>query len=1370
MATIASRYRRKSPLLEWASARVYSAIRVTRRARDELTQRRPAACTASPKEEIDIMRHAVRPWLLAASLPLFFGPAVGCDGNAGDEILTDDQTFADPAGPAPAAPGAPAPGTPDAPGTPGAEAPTAPNDDGGGGGNGTTAGKPPSYTRDLSGGFEEEPGLTGEHTYLVHFKDAPLATYGGGVAGLTATSPAATGSYKLDTRSAASLSYKSYLLGAQTQEIQTVERTLGRTVKVMRQYTTAVNAATMRMTQDEAKHIASMPGVAFVERDHEVWPETDRGPLFIGAPGIWDGAALGVPSQGEGMVVGTIDSGIAIQVELDGVLTHHPSFDAIGGDGYVHTNPLGDGVYLGGCAQHPEWCTDKLIGVYSFLQGQPVPGEDPAAPTSDPVWRFKDTSGHGSHVASTAAGNVLFEVAPVDADGNPSSFRFSRISGVAPHANIVAFKICAPSCFTSDTVAAIEQAIEDGVVDVLNYSISSTAGSPWRQSVAMAFLSARAAGIFVAASAGNNGPTAGTAGRGNSAPWVAATAALSHDRRFPSKLLTDLAGGDTTPPPPITGLSITGGFSGRIVHARNFRVGSPGQPNFDQPEQCLQPFPAGTFQPDMIVVCERGTIARVDKGRNVRDGGAGGLILANIAGGSNTVDADPHVIPAININIAQGDALRAWLATGTGHTGTITGTEQPVSDLAVSDIMASFSSRGPYNGFDILAPSVAAPGLAIFAAGAQILFQHPGAPSVPGLYGTIQGTSMASPHMAGSAALLKDVHPDWTDAEILSAFMTTGKTTIRKENGVTPATPFEYGGGRLRVDLAARAGLVLDEPATDFTAANPDVGGDPLALNVAALVEETCIANCSWTRTVRATRSATWTVTGSPFVQVTPSTFTLAEGQLQTLSITANVAGLALNSFAFGTVTLTAGDPALPVQVIQVVVRPAKSNVGRTLSIRATRDAESVSIDGLRSIEISQLTTRSFGLGRADITSRSVGQDSTTASPYDNLADVSVTLVPFTDLAQQFIVETLSSTSPDLDLFVGRDANRDGLPSASEEVCRSAGATAIERCALELGGNQSGQPPFWVVVQNFSASAPGASDAFELATAFVGPQGNGLAVIGPTAVAAGQTFGVRVAWDIDMAEGEIYYGRASVYTDASVSAAAFLGNIDVRIERGPDDVSVSVPSRVRAGESMTVSVRVQPNFQATNRVYDIDVPVPAGTTYVTGSGGTFDGDSVRFRVTRIPTTPDVGQVQTLTFRLYVKSAAKGQILTAETLDTVNRPDTKVERSEGFFAVQAFTFMGFRSPVTNGATIKIGPTVPVSFQLADVETKQIISSGVAFAEVRDGSGQVIRTGLFQGVSGVFTYSFATAGLTPGKYTITAVLSDGFDYTVSFSLVQ
>ncbi|MEO1575479.1 MAG: S8 family serine peptidase, partial [Pseudomonadota bacterium] len=657
---------------------------------------------------------------------------------------------------------------------------------------------------------------------------------------------------------------------------------------------------------------------------------TDRGPQLIGAPNVWDGSATGgIAAQGEGMVVGILDSGIN---------QGHPSFAEVGDDGYgangeyAATNPFGAGNFAGGdrddCSNvdFPGLCNNKLIGSHAFIDAWD--GVDQFQPPGDPV--SKDTDGHGSHVASTAAGNVIIDPPLADADGNDSGITLGTIAGVAPHAHVIAYKVCAPSCFASDIAAAIDQAILDGA-DSLNHSIGAAGGSPWVDFKSLAFRGARAAGIMLQNSAGNSGPGAGTAARINSSPWATGVGASTHDRSFPVKSLEGMSGGDTAAPGDIAGRSVTPPFSGSIVYAGDFPVGAPGDTNFDEPEQCLEPFPAGTFTADQIVVCDRGAIARVQKARNVRDGGAGAMVLANIQGGATSTNDDVHVIPAIHINADDGDALRAWLSSGTGHMGSITGTGPVGSDPAVSDALAGFSSRGPYTGFDWLAPQVAAPGAAIYAAGADNQFVHQGqgneAPSVNGAWGIIGGTSMASPHATGSATLVKQVRPDLTAAEVASLLMSTGTTDMRKEDFVTAADPFDFGGGRVNADLAASAALTLDETIENFDAADPALGGDPSTLNLAAMVSNTCVLNCGWERTLtnRSEGDVTFTATGEAadgmVVTVSPSSFSLAPGESQTISVMADTT-LADPGWNFGEVVLTPaaaeGGIALPEQHLTI--------------------------------------------------------------------------------------------------------------------------------------------------------------------------------------------------------------------------------------------------------------------------------------------------------------------------------------------------------------------------------------------------------------------------------------------------------------------
>ncbi len=766
--------------------------------------------------------------------------------------------------------------------------------------------------RTASGRVGVDQGVTKQGdraTYIVRLSDPAVASYAGGTGALRATSPRATGAAKLDAKSAESQAYVAHLRARQDAFLSALRSATRASAEPAQRYFYALNGLALKLTADEAAAVAKMNGVAGVHRNIAYELDTDAGPAWIGAPAVWDGSATGIGAQGEGMVVGIMDSGIN---------QGHPSFAEVGDDGYgaggeyAATNPFGAGGSSGGprddCADpaFPGLCNNKLIGSHAFIDAS---GGDDFVQPGDPV--SKDTDGHGSHVASTSAGNVIIDPPLLDADGNDSGLTLGTVSGVAPHAHIIAYKVCAPSCFASDIAAAIDQAILDGA-DALNHSIGAAGGSPWIDFKSLAFKGAREAGIMLQNSAGNSGPGAGTAGRISASPWATSVGASTHDRAFPAKQLQDMSGGATAPPADITGRAVTEGFAGTIVYAGDFPVGSPGDANFEQPEQCLDPFPPGTFSGE-IVVCDRGSIARVQKARNVRDGGASALVLANVQGGATSTNDDLHVIPAIHINADDGDILRAWLADGgTGHSGTITGSGPAFSDPLAGDIMAGFSSRGPYTNFDILAPHVSAPGVAIYAAGADLAVIDPdNSPSVSAAWGIISGTSMSSPHATGSAALVKQVNPGWSAAEVKSALMTTGTDDMRKEDGVTPADPFDYGGGRVQVDLAAAAGLVMDETIANFDAADPALGGDPSTLNMPDLVSETCTLSCSWTRTVKNVSGGTqsWavsTTTDSGMVlTASPSSFTLADGATQSIDVSADTTLGVPNGWNFGKVILT---------------------------------------------------------------------------------------------------------------------------------------------------------------------------------------------------------------------------------------------------------------------------------------------------------------------------------------------------------------------------------------------------------------------------------------------------------------------------------
>jgi subtilisin family serine protease len=709
-------------------------------------------------------------------------------------------------------------------------------------------------------------------SWIVLLTEPSLARYRGGRPGLQPTHARTLGQRKLDPRSPASRAYLRFLDRRQDRIRAAIEARCGRSVPVLRRFQAAVNGFTARLSDGEAGLVRELPGVRGVVRDVAEMPDTDRGPLFIHADEIWPGGSTGADTKGEGIVIGILDTGI------NGA---HPSFADPGPvDGYVYINPLGSGFFLGRCSFHPSHpnyyphCNNKLIGAYGFSSD-----DDP-----------EDADGHGSHVSSTAAGNLLSVTAPGNTM-NPSLVY--DISGVAPHANLVMYEVCAANCPASASVDAVNQAISDGVVDVLNYSITMGQG-PWTNVVAEAFLDATEAGIFVVQSAGNDGPDPATLNSG-SAPWTASVASQSHDRTHSNSLMGLTANGGL---PDIDGASMSAGTSGpfEIVYAGDVDVGGQSYPlcadgpTVYPPDGSSNPFPAGLFT-GKIVICDRGIYARVEKGFNVALAGAAGYILANDPSTGSSIVADDHYLPATHITHPDGVALKAWLgAGGPAFTGVI-GDGVPDVDPTNGDIVDYFSSRGPHpNTPGVIKPDLSAPGSAILAA-----VQNGAGGDEVDFY---SGTSMASPHVAGAAALLTAAHPSWSPTEIKSALMLTAEAVVSKEDGVTPADAFDQGSGRVHAGRAARALLVMDESGANFVAANPTIlGGDPTSLNLASLADSSCDGSCSWSRTFRNASGGQVELdvvqsAGDPDLGLAANVtnFTLAAGASQAIQFTAVVA------------------------------------------------------------------------------------------------------------------------------------------------------------------------------------------------------------------------------------------------------------------------------------------------------------------------------------------------------------------------------------------------------------------------------------------------------------------------------------------------
>jgi len=703
------------------------------------------------------------------------------------------------------------------------------------------------------------------HEYIVILDEPALAMYRGSISGLPAPERKKGRAGRLKVKGSKATAYVSHLEQRQATVQSAIEQQLDRTVEPVHRMQHALNAIVVRVDANEAEQLAELTGIKRVERSVPRPLLTDRGPEFIGADAVWDGlfGDGSESSAGEGVVVGVIDSGANFD---------HPSYAATGDDGFTVTNPLGSGNFLGECGQVVT-CTDKIIGAYDFVSDNTPAGGD------NGVGGGEDENNHGSHTSSTAGGNITninFNGLSVD------------ISGVAPHANLVIFDACYTRtsdglglCPTASTSMSVNQAVADGVVDVINYSIGGGA-VPWSDTVSQAFLAATNAGIVVSASAGNSGPGPGTLG--HLEPWTITVGASTHDRAFTDAEVDITEAGAPAEVMDIGAVIGTGpAITGDITAPFDFFS--------DNIEGCNDGggFPAGQFTAEIALI-SRGSCTFEEKVQNANSAGAVGVVIYNNRAGAPIVmgGLETTTIPSVMTGQNSGMAVQSFIQSNPTPAGQFAQVQSARTiDPGFGDLMADFSSRGPST-IDVLKPDVTAPGVAILAAYSD----NDGATGTPPENGFLQGTSMSSPHNAGAVAVLRSLHLDWTGMEIKSALVTTGETDLLEqgqndagETIMVPTDAFDVGGGRIVVDQAAQAGLVLHETAANFAAADPGAGGDPASLNLPSMQQDDCESGCSWQRTVRNSKDETTTWQGSGqgdgfTVDVIPDQFSLLPGDV----------------------------------------------------------------------------------------------------------------------------------------------------------------------------------------------------------------------------------------------------------------------------------------------------------------------------------------------------------------------------------------------------------------------------------------------------------------------------------------------------------
>ncbi len=1045
--------------------------------------------------------------------------------------------------------------------------------------------------------------------YFIHFDALPLAAYQSELAtGVRAQH--LTKNNKLNVHSPASTAYVNTLKQQRSSVLMAAQGVIKRNIAVEHEYNYVANAVTARLSEQEVAALQVLAGVRFIDKVQLKPLNTDSGPGFIKAPAAWSGEANnGVGSLGEGKIVGVLDTGIN---------PHSPSFSDVGADGYDHTNPLGQGVYLADCIEHTTYCNDKLIGIWSH----PVITDKDTPEGEAPIG--VDYHSHGSHTASTAAGNVVKNIpinVMIDEDGDgaldidyASNYTLEQISGVAPHANIVSYQVCdngEMGCWTDLTVLAVEHAVANGI-DVINYSVGGGASDAWFDSDSLAFLSARKAGIHVATSAGNSGPDAGTVGSPGNAPWVTTVAAYTHDRDFTEKTLANFSGGETSLTS-LTGKGVTGALTAPIVLAENFGDGD-----------CLTPFEQGTFT-GQIVVCNRGQIARVSKGVNVAAGGAAGLILINTSD-DETVENDYHFIPAIHLNASQGAELVDWLKSGDNHQATISDS-QLISNPENGDRAAWFTSRGPEPIFgQYLAPHIAAPGVDIYAASAQYDQAYSEGAGERAAYMFMSGTSMSSPHVAGALALMSALKPDWSPAEVQSAMMMTAHFDTYDHEGAQ-SDFYDGGAGSLRIDKALNTGLLMDISYQNYMDASPTEGGDASTLNMPAMLKSDCFMSCSWTRTFKATQAGTWTVSDAAItpgmtVTATPSQFTLAAGEQITLDVTAT-AGVGLASdTVLAHLVLTPNNSVMTTSRLPVIANFIAGSAPQEVRVEDAENQGQVAINGVISVGTDALNVTTYPLNRVNQETVEVMRDDYDTSPwptsvYNNTKYNWSTSVSVNDKAKALVARIKHTSSPDLDLYVGRDANFNGKLDGAVEfdrlACMSATETAYESCYIVNPDKGN----YAIEVHNFgNPNEPtGETDSITIEWVVIGSDSDHVLNADYTSqLAPGVDAQLFVNWDTQLEELTRYMGAVEIGTSSNTPNNIGFTYIDVL--RGEDMLSASSDlTEVLAGDALTYTVQLKPNKTDAAQMTEVVTSLPTQLSVLASNPEvTINGDSLSWQV------------------------------------------------------------------------------------------------------------------------------------------------------------
>jgi subtilisin family serine protease len=969
-----------------------------------------------------------------------------------------------------------------------------------------------------------------------------------------------------------SVGIQSYVQRLANEQDALLSRVAGGARKVY-SYRYSMNGFAVHMTEAQAVKMEHTADVLHVWKD-EIRPlTTNHSAKFLGLFDTTVGLR-GTPGlDGDGIVIGVIDSGIA---------PDHPALQdtreanrpRLCRSSWGESSLLGRWLcrrytkqedqlifeppenWSGVCQIGPEFeeddCNNKLIGARYFFDGAVASGPI----DSGEVFSARDVDGHGTHTATTAAGNKV--------EASIFGTLLGRVEGMAPKARIAAYKACwlrpgdtRSSCNTSDLANAIDIAVADGV-DIINYSVGNTR----RDIVApddIALMAAAKAGVITIVAAGNEGPALGTIGSPAGSPWVITTGASSRDGEHSLEAM------QVNSPPSVAGkfavkeasftpaLSESDPIAAQLIlvddETDTLADGTNGT-TFDACESLQN----DTELSGNIAFIQRGGCAFDIKVSNAEAAGAIAAVVFNIAG-------DPIVmtgplgaadIPALMVGQADGTLLLNEIDAGE--------TVDVVLDkgffLSVADtgnVMGAFSSRGPAPIQDILKPDVTAPGINILAG-----FSVDSVNSMSGEnFAFLTGTSMSTPHVAGVAALLKQAHPDWLPADFRSALVTTTHQDVNQQDGGTPANPFDFGSGHIDPNKAVDPGLIYDvsddeydafacgiespavDPARcDALAAN-GLSFEPADLNQPSIA----LSRLTNTRTIRrrvtniGDEQESYQAELSPplgiNVSVSPSALTVGPGQSETFDVTFTYESGPLDLWRFGSLTWVSTDHSVR---SVLAVRPT--------SITAPAEVNSFGGSGSLTFPVEfgysgAYTPRVHGLKLPLVLSAFVASDpSKTFTPRDRNGVTShVYDVPPNQAYLRFaLFDRLTDGNDDLDLYI--------YYCPDDVNCEKIGESGSETSQEQFNVLFPGAGTYVAFVHGFETDnvIGGPGTLYDIVAWQFGlsDDADNMMVSGPALVNAGTVTDVTVTWT-GLLPNTIYLGGISHNTPQGLSSITVIG-------------------------------------------------------------------------------------------------------------------------------------------------------------------------------------------------------------------------------------